>query len=137
MFLSSTVVLSSVVIFVLVILLLVTILLQAKARLSPSGPVKLNINGDDVEVESGTTLLNTLSNQKMFLPSACGGGGTCGMCKCQVTEGGGEILPTETGSSTVKRLRIMTSWMSIKVKNDMNVKVPEEIFGIKKWGVKL
>jgi Na+-transporting NADH:ubiquinone oxidoreductase subunit F len=134
MFLSSTVVLSSVVVFVLVILLLVTILLQAKARLSPSGPVKLNINGDDVEVESGTTLLNTLSNQKIFLPSACGGGGTCGMCKCQVTEGGGEILPTETGF--FNRKEIADNWRlgcQIKVKNDMNVKVPEEIFGIKKW----
>ena len=71
MFLSSTVIFSSVVVFVVVILLLVTILLQAKARLSPSGPVKLNINGDDVEVESGTTLLTTLSSQKIFLPSAC------------------------------------------------------------------
>jgi len=134
MFLSSTVIISSVVVFVLVILLLVTILLQAKARLSPSGPVKLNINGDDVEVESGTTLLTTLSNQKIFLPSACGGGGTCGMCKCQVTEGGGEILPTETGF--FNRKEIADNWRlgcQVKVKNDMNVKVPEEIFGIKKW----
>jgi len=117
-----------------VILLLVTILLQAKARLSPSGPVKLNINGDDVEVESGTTLLTTLSSQKIFLPSACGGGGTCGMCKCQVTEGGGEILPTETGF--FNRKEIADNWRlgcQIKVKNDMTVKVPEEIFGIKKW----
>jgi Na+-transporting NADH:ubiquinone oxidoreductase subunit F len=96
--------------------------------------VKLNINGDEVEVESGTTLLNTLSNQKIFLPSACGGGGTCGMCKCQVTEGGGEILPTETGF--FNRKEIADNWRlgcQIKVKNDMNVKVPEEIFGIKKW----
>ena len=134
MFLSSTVVISSVVVFVVVILLLVTILLQAKARLSPSGPVKLNINGDDVEVEAGTTLLTTLSSQKIFLPSACGGGGTCGMCKCQVTEGGGEILPTETGF--FNRKEIADQWRlgcQIKVKNDMTVKVPEEIFGIKKW----
>jgi len=134
MFLSSTVIFSSVVVFVVVILLLVTILLQAKARLSPSGPVKLNINGDDVEVESGTTLLTTLSSQKIFLPSACGGGGTCGMCKCQVTEGGGEILPTETGF--FNRKEIANNWRlgcQIKVKNDMTVKVPEEIFGIKMW----
>ena len=134
MFLSSTVIFSSVVVFVVVILLLVTILLQAKARLSPSGPVKLNINGDDVEVESGTTLLTTLSSQKIFLPSACGGGGTCGMCKCQDTEGGGEILPTETGF--FNRKEIANNWRlgcQIKVKNDMTVKVPEEIFGIKKW----
>ncbi|MDG2110315.1 MAG: NADH:ubiquinone reductase (Na(+)-transporting) subunit F [Schleiferiaceae bacterium] len=134
MFLSSTVIFSSVVVFVVVILLLVTILLQAKARLSPSGPVKLNINGDDVEVESGTTLLTTLSSQKIFLPSACGGGGTCGMCKCQITEGGGEILPTETGF--FNRKEIADNWRlgcQIKVKNDMTVKVPEEIFCIKKW----
>ena len=131
---TSSTVISAVAVFVVVILALVTILLQAKARLSPSGPVKLNINGDDVEVESGTTLLNTLSNQKIFLPSACGGGGTCGMCKCQVTEGGGEILPTETGF--FNRKEIADNWRlgcQIKVKNDMKVKVPEEIFGIKKW----
>ena len=118
MFLSSTVIFSSVVVFVVVILLLVTILLQAKARLSPSGPVKLNINGDDVEVESGTTLLTTLSSQKIFLPSACGGGGTCGMCKCQITDGGGEILPTETGF--FNRKEIADNWRlgcQIKVKN--------------------
>ncbi len=134
MFLATSTVISAVAVFVVVILALVTILLQAKARLSPSGPVKLNINGDDVEVESGTTLLSTLSNQKIFLPSACGGGGTCGMCKCQVTEGGGEILPTETGF--FNRKEIADNWRlgcQVKVKNDMNVKVPEEIFGIKKW----
>ena len=134
MFLATSTVISAVAVFVVVILALVTILLQAKARLSPSGPVKLNINGDEVEVESGTTLLTTLSNQKIFLPSACGGGGTCGMCKCQVTEGGGEILPTETGF--FNRKEIADNWRlgcQIKVKNDMNVKVPEEIFGIKKW----
>ena len=134
MFLATSTVISAVAVFVVVILALVTILLQAKARLSPSGPVKLNINGDDVEVESGTTLLSTLSNQKIFLPSACGGGGTCGMCKCQVTEGGGEILPTETGF--FNRKEIADNWRlgcQVKVKSDMNVKVPEEIFGIKKW----
>ena len=134
MFLATSTVISAVAVFVVVILALGTILLQAKARLSPSGPVKLNINGDEVEVESGTTLLSTLSNQKIFLPSACGGGGTCGMCKCQVTEGGGEILPTETGF--FNRKEIADNWRlgcQVKVKNDMDVKVPEEIFGIKKW----
>jgi len=131
---TSSTVISAVAVFVVVILALVTILLQAKARLSPSGPVKLNINGDDVEVESGTTLLNTLSNQKIFLPSACGGGGTCGMCKCQGSEGGGESLPTETWF--FNRKQIADNWRlgcQIKVNNDMKVKVPEEIFGIKKW----
>ena len=131
---SSVVVLSSVVVFTLVILALVTILLQAKARLSPSGPVKLDINGDTVEIESGSTLLSTLSEQKIFLPSACGGGGTCGMCECQIPEGGGEILQTEKGF--FNRKQIADNWRlgcQVKVKNDMKVIVPDEIFGIKKW----
>ena len=131
---SVSTILISVAVFTLVTVLLVTILLQAKARLSPSGPVKLNINGEVSEVESGNTLLTTLSNNKIFLPSACGGGGTCGMCRCQVTEGGGEILPTETGF--FNRKQIQDNWRlgcQIKVKGDMTVKVPEEIFGIKKW----
>lgn len=131
---SVSTILISVAVFTLVTVLLVTILLQAKSRLSPSGPVKLNINGEVSEVESGNTLLTTLSNNKIFLPSACGGGGTCGMCRCQVTEGGGEILPTETGF--FNRKQIQDNWRlgcQIKVKGDMTVKVPEEIFGIKKW----
>ncbi len=131
---SVSTILISVAVFTLVTVLLVTILLQAKARLSPSGPVKLNINGEVSEVESGSTLLSTLSNNKIFLPSACGGGGTCGMCRCQVTEGGGEILPTETGF--FNRKQIQDNWRlgcQVKVKGDMTVKVPEEIFGIKKW----
>jgi len=113
---------------------LVALLLTAKAKLAPSGPVTLIINGESVEVESGTTLLGTLGNQKIFLPSACGGGGTCGMCKCQVMEGGGEILPTETGFFS--RKEIQENWRlgcQVKIKNDMTIKVPEEIFGIKKF----
>lgn len=131
---TSTIVIASVAVFVLVIIFLVTVLLQAKARLAPSGPVKLDINGEEVEVDSGATLLQTLGNQKIFLPSACGGGGTCGMCKCQVHEGGGEILPTETGF--FNRKQIQDNWRlgcQVKVKNDMKIQVPEEIFGIKKW----
>ena len=131
---TSAVLLSSVTVFTLVILALVTILLQAKARLSPSGPVQLEINGDVVEIESGSTLLTTLSEQKIFLPSACGGGGTCGMCECQITEGGGEILQTEKGF--FNRKQIADNWRlgcQVKVKNDMKIRVPDEIFGIKKW----
>lgn len=131
---ATTAILTSIAVFFVVILLLVSLLLTAKAKLAPSGPVKLDVNGSEVEVESGSTLLSTLSNQKIFLPSACGGGGTCGMCKCQINEGGGEILPTETGFFT--RKEIAEDWRlgcQVKVKNDMKVKVPEEIFGIKKW----
>lgn len=131
---TSTIVITSIVVFFIVIFLLVGILLGAKAKLAPSGPVFLNINGEEKEVESGATLLSTLSEQKIFLPSACGGGGTCAMCKCQILEGGGEILPTEVGYFT--RKEVQDKWRlgcQVKVKNDMKIKVPEEIFGIKKW----
>ncbi len=131
---TSTVIISSVVVFALLVFLLVSILLGAKAKLTPSGPVTLNINGEEKQVDSGNTLLTTLSEQKIFLPSACGGGGTCAMCKCQVLDGGGEILPTEVGYFT--RKEVQENWRlgcQVKVKNDMKIKVPEEIFGIKKW----
>ncbi len=131
---TTTIIVSSIIVFFIVIFLLVSILLGAKAKLAPSGPVTLNINGEDTEVDSGSTLLTTLSNQKIFLPSACGGGGTCAMCKCQILEGGGEILPTEVGYFT--RKEVQDNWRlgcQVKVKNDMKIKVPEEIFGIKKW----
>ena len=120
-------------------LLLVTMLLVAKEKLLPSGPVKLIINGEkDVEVNSGDTLLTTLGNNKIFLPSACGGGGTCVQCKCQVLEGGGEILPTEEPHFT--RKEISDGWRlgcQVKVKQDMKIEVPEEVFGIKKWQAKV
>lgn len=124
----------SIAIFLTVTLLLVALLLWAKAKLTVSGPVKLDINGQIVEVEAGGTILNTLGNNKIFLPSACGGGGTCAMCKCQVLEGGGEILPTE--APYFSRKEIQDNWRlgcQVKVKNDMKIKIPEEIFGIKKW----
>ena len=120
-------------------LLLVTMLLVAKQNLLPSGPVKLVINGEkDVDVNSGDTLLTTLGNNKIFLPSACGGGGTCVQCRCQVLEGGGEILPTEEPHFT--RKEISEGWRlgcQVKVKQDMKIKVPEEVFGIKKWQAKV
>ncbi len=121
--------------FLIVILLLVSLLLFAKSKLSPSGNVRLEINGEKtIEVESGNTILTTLSNEKIFLPSACGGGGTCAMCKCQVLEGGGEILPTE--APYFSRKEIAEKWRlgcQVKVKQDMKIQIPEEIFGIKKW----
>ncbi len=122
-------------VFLIVTLLLVSLLLYAKAKLSPSGLVKIRINGEKtIEVPAGSSLLSTLSEAKIFLPSACGGGGTCAMCKCQVLEGGGEILPTE--APYFSRKAIADNWRlgcQVKVKQDMDIKVPEEIFGIKKW----
>ena len=83
--------------FLLITLLLVSLLLVVKQKLSPSGPVKITINGErEIEVASGSTLLATLGSNKVFLPSACGGGGTCIQCECHVLSGGGEALPTET-----------------------------------------
>jgi Na+-transporting NADH:ubiquinone oxidoreductase subunit F len=130
-----TVILASVAVFLTLILLLVVILLSAKAKLSPSGPVKINVNGESVlEVGSGSTLLSTLSDNKLFLPSACGGGGTCVQCKCIVKDGGGTILPTEEPHFT--RKEIAEGWRlgcQVKVKQDMKIEIPEEVFGIKKW----
>ena len=127
--------LTTIIVFLTVVLSLVGILLFAKAKLSPGGKVKLVINGQkEVEVDAGSTILSTLGNNQIFLPSACGGGGTCAMCKCQVTEGGGEILPTE--KPYFSRKEIADDWRlgcQVKIKNDMNIEIPEEIFGIKKW----
>lgn len=127
--------LTTITVFLAVVLSLVGILLFAKAKLSPGGKVKLVINGQkEVEVDAGSTILSTLGNNQIFLPSACGGGGTCAMCKCQVTEGGGEILPTE--KPYFSRKEIANDWRlgcQVKIKNDMNIEIPEEIFGIKKW----
>ncbi|TVZ27351.1 Na+-transporting NADH:ubiquinone oxidoreductase subunit F [Gillisia sp. Hel_I_86] len=130
-----TVIIASVVVFLVLILLLVSILLGAKAKLVPSGPVKINVNAEkDLEVSSGGTLLSTLSSKKIFLPSACGGGGTCMQCECIVSEGGGSILPTEEPNFT--RKEIASGWRlacQVKVKEDMKIQIPEEVFGIKKW----
>ena len=129
----------SIAVFLIAILALVSILLGAKSVLAPSGPVKILINNErEIEVESGGTLLGTLGNEKIFLPSACGGGGTCVECKCQVLEGGGEILPTETPNFT--RKQIADNWRmgcQVKVKQDMKIQIPEEVFGIKKWEAKV
>ncbi|NQV52988.1 MAG: NADH:ubiquinone reductase (Na(+)-transporting) subunit F [Flavobacteriales bacterium] len=131
----ATTVIISIVVFLVFILLLVSIILFAKAKLSPSGKVKLTINGEKtIEVEAGSTLLTTLGNNKIFLPSACGGGGTCIQCKCQVHSGGGAILPTE--EPHFSRKEQAENWRlgcQVKVKEDMDIEVPEEVFGIKKW----
>ena len=116
-------------------LLLVALLLFTKEKLAPSGPVKITINDEKViTVPSGGSLLSTLSAEKIFLPSACGGGGTCIQCECHVLSGGGEALPTETPHFTRKELKDGARLScQVKVKQDMNITIPEEIFGIKKW----
>ncbi|MCK8522166.1 NADH:ubiquinone reductase (Na(+)-transporting) subunit F [Aquimarina sp. D1M17] len=121
--------------FLVLILVLVGILIFAKDKLLPSGPVKITINGEkEVEVASGGTLLSTLGNEKIFLPSACGGGGTCIQCECHVLSGGGEALPTETPHFSRKELQHGARLAcQVKVKQDMNIQIPEEVFGIKKW----
>ena len=132
---TSTVILVSIVVFLTVVFMLVSLLLAAKAKLAPSGPVTLNVNGEkDFTVEAGSTILSTLGSSKIFLPSACGGGGTCAMCKCPVFEGGGEILPTE--APYFSRKEIQDNWRlgcQVKVKQDMKIGIPEEIFGIKEF----
>jgi len=135
-FLTSTltVILISAAVFLFVILLLVVMLLYARYKLTPQGDVTLKVNDKDYTVSPGTTILNTLSNNDIFLPSACGGGGTCGMCKCQVLEGGGTILPTETGFFTRKEQQ--QQWRlgcQVKIREDMAIQIPEEVLGIKKW----
>jgi len=128
-------IMGGVAVFLLVILLLVAVLLYARKKLTPQGDVTLTINDDkELVVSPGSTLLTTLSNHKIFLPSACGGGGTCAMCKCRVLEGGGSILPTEVGYFTRKEQQnLWRLGCQVKVRENMKIEVPKEIFGIKKW----
>ena len=132
---SNLTILAAVVIFLILTLLLVAILLFAKAKLTPSGELKIRINGErEVITSAGSTLLSSLAANKIFLPSACGGGGSCGMCRCQVEEGGGEILPTEVGFFTRKQIKDHYRLAcQVKVKNDLEIKIPQSILGIKKW----
>ncbi|PKP22845.1 MAG: NADH:ubiquinone reductase (Na(+)-transporting) subunit F [Bacteroidetes bacterium HGW-Bacteroidetes-21] len=126
---------TSIAVFLIIILLLVMVLLYAKKKLTPQGNVKLTINDThEMVTQPGGTILSTLSSNKIFLPSACGGGGTCGMCKCQVTEGGGSILSTEKGFFSRKQQ--LDNWRlgcQVKVRQDMKIVIPEEVMGIKKW----
>lgn len=122
--------------FLLIMLFLVAILLYAKFKLTPQGTVTFDINNGErvVDIEPGDTVLNALSTQDIFLPSACGGGGTCGMCKCQVLEGAGDILPTETGFFSRKEAQ--NKWRlgcQVKVRDSLKIAVPKEVMGIKKW----
>ncbi|MFA6580886.1 MAG: NADH:ubiquinone reductase (Na(+)-transporting) subunit F, partial [Paludibacter sp.] len=132
---SNVILVSSLAVFLVVILLLVIMLLIAKRYLVSSGDVTITINGDkEVVASAGSTLLSTLATQSIFLPSACGGGGSCAQCRCQVEEGGGEILPTE--KVHFSRKEIKDNWRlgcQVKVKNDMSIKMDETILGVKKW----
>lgn len=124
----------SIVVFLLVILLLVLVLLYARKKLIPQGDVKLQVNDREMTVSPGNNLMATLSGNGIFLPSACGGGGTCAQCRCQVLDGGGSILPTETGFFTRKEQQ--DNWRlgcQVKVREDMKIKIPEAILGVKKW----
>jgi Na+-transporting NADH:ubiquinone oxidoreductase subunit F len=133
--LSTTTILSSIIVFLLVILTLVGLLLFVKTKLSPSGKITIRINGEkEIVVDGGNTLLTTLGNEGIFLPSACGGGGTCVQCTCQVSSGGGSILPTEEPHFTRKEIaNDYRLSCQVKVREDMEIDIPEEVFGVKKW----
>lgn len=128
---------SSILVFSVIILVLVTMLGFAEKKLLPQGDARILINGDEEKsptVKPGGSLLSSLASQNVFIPSACGGGGTCSQCKCQVINGGGDILPTEV--SHFSRSEIKDNYRlacQVKVKGDLEVKIPDEIFSIQKW----
>ena len=132
---NTNLILCSIAVFLVIILVLVIILLIAKKYLSPSGNVTITINGKDkVSVAQGGSLLSTMSEQGIFLPSACGGKGSCGQCKVQVPAGGGEILDSEKGHFTRKQVK--ENWRlgcQCKVKSDMEIKVDDSVMGVKEW----
>ena len=135
----ATTIIITIIFFLAVVLTLVSVLLFAKAKLSPSGKIKITINNDkELEVDGGDTLLSTLSNAGIYLPSACGGGGTCVQCICQVHEGGGVILPTEEPHFSRKEIADnFRLGCQVKVKEDMQIELHEEILGIKEWEAKV
>ena len=118
-----------------IVLVLVIILLVAKKYLSPSGQVTITINGKDkLSVDQGSSLLSTLAANDVYLPSACGGKGSCGQCKCQITEGGGEILDSEKGHFTRKQIKEgYRLGCQAKVKGDLAIRVPDSVMGVKEW----
>ena len=128
-------ILYSIAVFLVTILLLVVILLVAKKYLSPSGKVTITINGDrKIEVEQGGTIMGTLNENGIYLPSACGGKASCGQCKCKVEEGGGEILDSERPHFSRKEIK--ENWRlgcQVKVKGDLSIRVAESIMGVKEW----
>ena len=135
----SQVIIAAIVVFLVVVVSLTLLLLFAKAKLVSSGKIKITINGErELEVEGGNTLLNTLGTAGIFLPSACGGGGTCVQCICQVHSGGGSILPTEVPHFSRKEIASNHRLgCQVKVKEDMEIEVEEEVLGIKEWTAKV
>jgi len=126
---------ASVSVFTSIILLLTLLIIVVEKNLVPQGKIKININGEKtVEVAGGSTLLSALSNEKIFIPSACGGGGTCAMCKCKILKGGGNILPTEkTHISKGEERENFRLACQVKIREDMDIHVPDEIFSIKQF----
>lgn len=131
----STTLILSIAVFLGIVLLLVALLLIVRNKLMPKGKVKITINGEkELEVQSGNSLMATLAEEKVFLPSACGGKGNCGQCKCRVVEGGGSILPTETGFFS--RKQIQEHWRlgcQVKVKEDLKILVPQSVLDVKEY----
>ena len=132
---SSTTLILSIAVFLGVVLLLVALLLFVRSKLMPKGRVKITINEEkELEVQPGNSLMSTLADEKVFLPSACGGKGNCGQCKCRVVEGGGSILPTEVGFFT--RKQIQDHWRlgcQVKVKEDLKILVPQSVLDVKEY----
>ena len=130
---------AAILIFLLIIWILVALLLFARRKLVPEGKVKININGErEIEHERGCSLLQALSDEKVFVPSACGGGGSCGTCKGKVLAGGGQILPTELAHISRKMAaEHYRLFCQVKVREDMRIEIPKEFFGIKKWTCKV
>ena len=132
-----TTIISAIIVFTAIVLALITMLIAARKRLVPQGEVKIVVNGDTenpLMVQPGSSLLNVLSDKSVFLPSACGGGGTCAMCECHITSGGGDVLPTELNHLTRREVAEHKRLAcQVKVRSDMEIQIPEEIFGIKKW----
>ena len=131
--------LAAIIIFLAIIWMLVALLLYVRKRLVPEGKVKITINGEkEIEHERGCTLLQALSDEQVFVPSACGGGGSCGTCKGKVLSGGGEILPTELAHISRKMAaEHYRLFCQVKVRENMAIEIPKEFFGIKKWTCKV
>ncbi len=124
-----------VIFFAAIVLLLVFVILAARSKLVASGNVKIVVNNEKtIEVPTGGKLLGALAGAQLFVGSACGGGGTCAQCRVKVFEGGGAILPTETGHINKRQAREGERLAcQVAVKQDMKIEVPEEVFGVKKW----